>query len=66
MPKVAHPQVEYLQVWMDENFVVRRLEIVDHFGTITDLVFSNIRRNEPVPPGTFVFTPPLGTEIIEQ
>jgi outer membrane lipoprotein carrier protein len=45
---------------------VRRLEIVDHFGSITDLVFANISRNEPVAPETFVFTPPLGTEIIEQ
>ena len=66
VPKTAHPQVDYLHVWIDENFMIRRLEIVDHFGSITDLVFSNISRNEPVSPGTFVFTPPLGTEIIEQ
>ncbi|MFH1020259.1 MAG: outer membrane lipoprotein carrier protein LolA, partial [Pseudomonadota bacterium] len=65
VPKIAHPQVDYLHVWIDDNFMVRRLEIVDHFGSITDLAFSNIRRNEPVPPETFVFTPPLGTEIIE-
>jgi outer membrane lipoprotein carrier protein len=66
VPKTAHPQVDYLHVWIDENFMVRRLEIVDHFGSITDLAFSNIRRNEPVSPDVFVFTPPLGTEIIEQ
>ena len=66
VPKTAHPQVDYLHVWIDDNFMVRRLEIVDHFGSITDLAFSNIRRNEPVPPETFVFTPPPGTEIIEQ
>ncbi len=66
VPKTAHPQVDYLHVWIDENFMVRRLEIVDHFGSITDLAFSNIRRNEPVSPEVFVFTPPLGTEIIEQ
>lgn len=66
VPKTAHPQVDYLHVWIDENFMVRRLEIVDHFGSITDLAFSNIRRNEPVAPEVFVFTPPLGTEIIEQ
>ena len=66
VPKTPHPQVEYLHVWIDENFMVRRLEIVDHFGSITDLAFSNIRRNEPVSPEVFVFTPPLGTEIIEQ
>jgi len=66
VPKTAHPQVDYLHVWIDENFMVRRLEIVDHFGSITDLAFANIRRNEPVSPEVFVFTPPLGTEIIEQ
>ena len=66
VPKTAHPQVDYLHVWIDDNFMVRRLEIVDHFGSITDLAFSNIIRNEPVAPETFVFTPPLGTEIIEQ
>lgn len=66
VPKTAHPQVDYLHIWIDENFMVRRLEIVDHFGSITDLVFSNITRNEPVSPEVFVFTPPLGTEIIEQ
>jgi outer membrane lipoprotein carrier protein len=66
VPKTAHPQVDYLHVWIDENFMVRRLEIVDHFGSITDLAFANISRNEPVAPETFVFTPPLGTEIIEQ
>jgi len=66
VPKTAHPQVDYLHVWIDENFMVRRLEIVDHFGSITDLAFSNISRNEPVSPETFIFTPPLGTELIEQ
>ncbi len=66
VPKTAHPQVDYLHIWIDENFMVRRLEIVDHFGSITDLAFSNISRNEPVSPEVFVFTPPLGTEIIEQ
>ncbi|HIJ89823.1 MAG: outer membrane lipoprotein chaperone LolA [Desulfobulbaceae bacterium] len=66
VPKTAHPQVDYLHLWIDENFMVRRLEIVDHFGSISDLSFSNIRRNESVSPEVFVFTPPLGTEIIEQ
>ena len=66
VPKTAHPQVDYLHVWIDENFMVGRLEIVDHFGSITDLAFSNITRNVPVAPDVFVFTPPLGTEIIEQ
>ena len=66
VPKTAHPQVDYLHVWIDENFMIRRLEIVDHFGSITDLSFANITRNEPVSQETFVFIPPMGTETIEQ
>ena len=46
--------------------MMRRLEIVDLFGSITNLVFENIRRNEQVSQNIFVFTPPMGTEIIEQ
>ncbi|MFA7382352.1 MAG: outer membrane lipoprotein chaperone LolA [Desulfurivibrionaceae bacterium] len=66
VPKTAHPQVDYLHVWIDDSFMVRRLEIVDHFGSITNIVFENIKRNEKVSSDIFVFTPPLGTEIIEQ
>jgi len=66
VPKTAHPQVDYLHIWIDENFMMRRLEIVDLFGSITNLVFENIRRNEQVSQNIFVFTPPMGTEIIEQ
>ncbi|OGQ98093.1 MAG: outer membrane lipoprotein carrier protein LolA [Deltaproteobacteria bacterium RIFOXYD12_FULL_55_16] len=66
VPKTAHPQVDYLHVWIDENFMIRRLEIVDNFGSITNISLANIKRNEPVSPEVFTFTPPLGTEIIEQ
>ncbi|OGQ85754.1 MAG: hypothetical protein A2512_11380 [Deltaproteobacteria bacterium RIFOXYD12_FULL_56_24] len=66
VPRTAHPQVDYLHAWIDDSFMVRRLEIVDHFGSITNLVFENIKRNEKVSSDVFVFTPPLGTEIIEQ
>lgn len=66
VPKKPHPQVAFLHAWVDHAYVLQRLEIVDHFGSVTSLAFSNIRRNEPVPPETFLFTPPPGTEIIEQ
>jgi len=65
-PKAQHPQVAHLHVWLDDSFMISRLEIVDHFGSVTDLAFSNLKRNEPVSPELFRFTPPPGTEIIEQ
>mgnify|MGYP001386765739 CR=1 FL=1 len=66
VPKKAHPQVAFLHAWVDHAYVLQRLEIVDHFGSVTSLALSNIHRNEPVGPETFRFTPPPGTEIIEQ
>jgi outer membrane lipoprotein carrier protein len=64
-PKQAHPQVNFLDIWVnDATFLIERLKIVDHFGSITDLVFTNTRVNVSSPAAFFSFTPPSGTEII--
>lgn len=65
-PRVEHGQVEHLEVWLDERSLIRRLKIIDHFGSITELNFSNIRLNQKVDPERFKFTPPPGTEIVKQ
>lgn len=67
VPKNAHPQVDYLYVWVDNStYLMNRLEIVDQFGSVTDISFTNIVLNQPVAKDTFTFSPPEGTEIIEQ
>jgi len=65
-PRVEHGQVEHLDVWLDERTLIKRLKIVDHFGSITELNFSNIRLNQKVERNIFKFTPPPGTEIVKQ
>ena len=65
-PRVEHGQVEHLDVWLDERSLVKRLKIVDHFGSVTELNFTNIRLNQPVDREVFKFTPPTGTEIVKQ
>lgn len=67
IPKVAHPQVEYLHVWVaKKTFLIERLQIVDQFGSVTDLYFSKIKRNKKISPDYFKFTPPPDTELIQQ
>jgi outer membrane lipoprotein carrier protein len=73
VPRKAHPQVAYMHVWISkQSFLINRLQIVDHFDTVTDLHFSNILINDdkynerPIDNDLFSFTPPAGTEIIEQ
>ena len=73
VPRKAHPQVAYMHAWITkQSFLINRLQIVDHFDTVTDLHFSNIRINgnqyndRSIDNDLFFFKPPADTEIIEQ
>ena len=67
VPKVKHPQVEYLHVWVDrKHSMISRMQIVDLFGSITDLYFTHIETNRKIDRERFQFTPPPDTEIIRQ
>ncbi len=66
VPKQPHPQVDYLHLWVDTtSFLIRRLLIVDQFGSITDLQFRDISINPTISEKLFSYTPPPDTEIIE-
>ncbi|OGR00160.1 MAG: hypothetical protein A2511_05840 [Deltaproteobacteria bacterium RIFOXYD12_FULL_50_9] len=65
-PRLPHPHVDYLHVWVDsKTSMVNQLQIVDQLGSVTDLVFSKIKINESITEESFIFTPPVGTELIE-
>lgn len=65
-PKKSHHQVDSLYLWLNENFLISRMQITDHYGSITDLTFNNISLNLPVELERFKFKPPPGTEIVKQ
>jgi len=72
-PKSVHPHVASLHVWVDQkDFLITRMQILDHFDTVTDLYFDNIEinadhhGNRKINEDLFTFSPPPGTEIIEQ
>lgn len=66
-PKKQHPQVARMQVWVNaDTFLVNRLRIEDHLGSVTDLSFFNQVTDEPHPKDYFHFTPPEGTEVIRE
>ena len=44
VPKASHPQVSFIHAWISlDTFVITHLQIVDHFDTVTDLFFDNIK-----------------------
>jgi outer membrane lipoprotein carrier protein len=72
VPRQPHNQIRDVQVWFDENQLIRHLVIRDHFDSITELNFSNIRVNSLAPGDReeldriTTFPIPPGTEIISR
>ncbi len=67
IPRKNHPQVSSLTLIISrDTFLIKRLLIVDHLDSLTDIVLTNLVLNQPKPADYFVFTPPPDTEIIRQ
>lgn len=72
IPKTKQSQVAAIHLWVTDDSLIRRIEILDHFDTLTVLNFSNIKvdsldtTNADLMKNLFIFTPPDDTEIIHQ
>jgi outer membrane lipoprotein carrier protein len=72
VPKQPESQIKQIQLWINEESIIRRIELIDFFDTRTILNFSSININPLDGKDTaavetiFSFTPPEGTEIIKQ
>ena len=72
IPNSKQSQVAEIHLWVTDDSLIRRIEILDHFDTLTVLNFSNLlvntldRDDAELMKSLFHFTPPEGTEIINQ
>lgn len=73
VPKSSHPHVSAIHAWIaSDTYLIKQLQIVDHFDTVTDLYFNNVQidgefySKQRVTDELFLFIPPPDTEIIEQ
>ncbi len=71
-PLDKNSQIKTIHLWIGENSIIRRIELLDHFDTKTTINLSDIAINpldtkEPQElEKLFSFVPPEGTEIIRQ
>jgi outer membrane lipoprotein carrier protein len=64
-PKAPTPAYQKVLLYVDSATAqVRRVLIVDAQGNRNRFDFDNPLVNTPVPPGSFTFTPPAGTQIV--
>ncbi len=68
IPKKRQSQIQDIHIWVTDNALIGRLQIRDHFDTVTTLSFGNMEVDTltTVKPGIFRFSPPTDTEIIAQ
>jgi outer membrane lipoprotein carrier protein len=67
IPRASHPQIAHLYIWINpESFLVNRIQIFDQVGSVTDILLNSLVINQIIKPERFTFTPPPGTEILEQ
>lgn len=71
VPKEPQSQLQAIHLWVGADSLIRRIELKDHFDTVTILNLSNIevdtiRGSSKEITSMFSFTPPEGTEIIHQ
>ncbi len=72
IPKAKQSQVAAIHLWVTDDSLIRRIEILDHFDTLTVLNFSDLKVDSldtddaDLMQNLFNFTPPEDTEIIHQ
>ncbi|MGD8940058.1 MAG: outer-membrane lipoprotein carrier protein LolA, partial [Gammaproteobacteria bacterium] len=62
-PKDSESSYEKLLLGFSEKNI-QAMELVDNFGQITRLQFSNLQRNPKIDPKIFQFQPPPGVDVI--
>ena len=61
--KAQEPQFEYAELGFDASSLLR-MRFKDQLGNVTEIHFSNWKRNPTLAAGTFKFTPPKGADVI--
>ncbi|EIJ41289.1 periplasmic chaperone LolA [Beggiatoa alba B18LD] len=63
-PKGENPQFERLNLTLENN-TLKQIELLDNLGQKSLINFSKMQKNIAVDEDLFIFTPPAGTDIIQ-
>jgi outer membrane lipoprotein carrier protein len=65
LPRQKDTGFESVRIGM-KGRVLAAMELADSLGGRTRLVFSDLKPNIVLPPGTFTFVPPKGTDVMDE
>ena len=62
-PKEPTAQMVEALIWVENDYLIRRADIIDFYGNHNDVRFVEFKSNSGVPVSTFSFTPPKGVDV---
>lgn len=63
-PKEPSPQMVEAIIWVDSNSkLIKKASIIDFYGNINQIAFTQMSPNASLPKDVFTFTPPKGIEV---
>lgn len=62
-PKEPTSQMVEAVIWVENDYLIRRADIIDFYGNHNDVRFVDFKSNSGVPASTFSFTPPKGVDV---
>ena len=64
LPKHADTDFQVVRIGFNKNGELASMFLADKLNQITQLTFSNSKRNDKFPPDLFTFVPPAGVDVI--
>jgi outer membrane lipoprotein carrier protein len=65
LPKKQEGSFKYVTIGLEKGKLAG-MELMDNFGQLTRIYFSNILINPPLKPSLFEFTPPKGVDVFSE
>lgn len=65
IPKENNLQFESAKIWIDKNFILTKIEIMDASGSVYFVELTNIELNKNLSGNEFEFTVPEGCKVID-
>jgi outer membrane lipoprotein carrier protein len=65
-PKAKESTFEWVRLGFTPTGVLKAMELHDHFGQTTVLIFAGLQQNAKLAPELFKFNPPPGADVISE
>ncbi|MGH8225260.1 MAG: outer membrane lipoprotein chaperone LolA [Gammaproteobacteria bacterium] len=66
VPKTDESDYKAIRIGFTANGVIRAMELDSNLDQTTHIEFSDVKRNAPIAPARFIFTPPPGADVVNQ